>query len=46
MEKENKIYTEKVLKHLFLGAQVDGIQFGIFPTPIKIYFTNMDTQFL
>lgn len=40
MDREYKIYAEKVLKHLFLGAQVDGMQFGMSPATIKIYFTN------
>lgn len=42
MDGEDKIYAEKVLKHLFLGAQVDGMQFGISPGTIKIYFTNFE----
>lgn len=42
MDSEDKIYAEKVLKHLFIGAQVDGVQFGISPATIKIYFTNYE----
>ncbi|WP_040448647.1 hypothetical protein [Ktedonobacter racemifer] len=42
MDKEDKIYAEKVLKQLFLRAQVDGMQFGISPATIKIYFTNFE----
>ena len=36
----DKIHAEKVLQHLFLGAQVDGLQFGFSPGAIKIHFTN------
>ncbi|MES5893683.1 MULTISPECIES: hypothetical protein [Bacillus cereus group] len=42
MNKEDKLYAENVLKHLFIGAQVDGLQFGISPTTIKIHFTNFE----
>ena len=42
MESEDKIYAEKVLKHLFLGAQVDGMQFGVAPGITKIYFTHFE----
>ncbi|MGN1401033.1 MAG: hypothetical protein ACI4XL_05990 [Bacillus sp. (in: firmicutes)] len=42
MDKEDKLYAEKVLKYLFLGAQVDGMQFGISPAIIKIHFTNFE----
>jgi hypothetical protein len=42
MNKEDKIYAENVLKHLFIGSQVDGLQFGLSPTTIKIHFTNFD----
>lgn len=40
MNKEDKIHAEKVLKNLFIGSQVDGLQFGISPGAIKIHFTN------
>ncbi|MEG7843635.1 hypothetical protein [Bacillus mobilis] len=40
MNIEDKIHTENVLKNLFVGAQVDGLQFGISPAAIKIHFTN------
>lgn len=40
MNKEDKIYAEKVLKNLFIGSQVDGLQFGISSGTIKIHFTN------
>lgn len=40
MNQEDKIYAEKVLKNLFIGSQVDGLQFGISPAAIKIHFTN------
>lgn len=36
----DKIYAEKVLKHLFIGAQLDGVQFGMSPATIKVYFTH------
>ncbi|PQZ57884.1 MULTISPECIES: hypothetical protein [Bacillus] len=42
MNKEDKIHAENVLKHLFIGSQVDGLQFGLSPTTIKIHFTNFD----
>ncbi|KXY47246.1 hypothetical protein AT257_02540 [Bacillus cereus] len=42
MNKEDKLYAENVLKHLFIGAQVDGLQFGISPATIKIHFTNFE----
>ncbi|MGG0261959.1 hypothetical protein ABEY48_24545 [Bacillus mycoides] len=42
MNKEDKLYAEKVLKLLFIGAQVDGLQFGISPATIKIHFTNFE----
>lgn len=38
MNTEDKIYAEKVLKNLFIGSQVDGLQFGISPTAIEIHF--------
>lgn len=44
MNKEDKLYAENVLKHLFIGAQVDGLQFGISPATIKIHFTNFDSM--
>ncbi|MCU5462679.1 MULTISPECIES: hypothetical protein [Bacillus cereus group] len=40
MNIENKTYAENVLKNLFIGAQVDGLRFGISPTDTKIHFTN------
>ncbi|KAA0745504.1 hypothetical protein DN389_13825 [Bacillus sp. AY3-1] len=40
MNTEDKIYAEKVLKNLFIGSQVDGLQFGISPGAIKIHFTT------
>ncbi|MCU0096218.1 hypothetical protein N7917_18905 [Bacillus sp. OR9] len=40
MNKEDKIYAEKVLENLFIGSQVDGLQFGISSGTIKIHFTN------
>ena len=40
MNTEDKIHAEKVLKNLFIGSQVDGLQFGISPGAIKIHFTN------
>ncbi|PGD67598.1 hypothetical protein [Bacillus wiedmannii] len=40
MNKEDKIHAEKVLKNLFIGSQVDGLQFGISPGAIKIHFTT------
>ncbi|EJS76623.1 hypothetical protein [Bacillus cereus] len=40
MNIENKTYAENVLKNLFIGAQVDGLEFGISPDTIKIHFTN------
>jgi len=40
MNTEDKIYAEKVLKNLFIGSQVDGLQFGIAPGAIKIHFTT------
>ncbi|HDZ3277735.1 TPA: hypothetical protein RSU28_000714 [Bacillus cereus] len=40
MNTEDKIYAEKVLKNLFIGSQVDGLQFGISSDAIKIQFTN------
>ncbi|PEW51367.1 hypothetical protein COE01_16585 [Bacillus thuringiensis] len=40
MNTEDKIYAEKVLKNLFIGSQVDGLQFGISSGAIKIHFTN------
>ncbi|MGH0676683.1 hypothetical protein ACQVPP_05595 [Bacillus luti] len=40
MNIENKSYAENVLKNLFIGAQVDGLQFGISSGAIKIHFTN------
>ncbi len=42
MKKEDKIHAEKVLKHLFIGAQVDGLQFGISSRLTKIHFTNFE----
>ncbi|WP_429676168.1 hypothetical protein [Bacillus mexicanus] len=42
LDREHRNYAEKVLKHLFIGTQVDGMQFGISPATIKIYFTNFD----
>ncbi|EOO38639.1 hypothetical protein IKK_02685 [Bacillus mycoides] len=42
MNKEDKLYAENVLKHLFIGAQVDGLQFGISPATIKIHFTDFE----
>ncbi|CAM3882686.1 MULTISPECIES: hypothetical protein [Bacillus cereus group] len=43
MNIEDKIHAENVLKNLFVGAQVDRLQFGISPTAIKIHFTNFYT---
>ncbi|GAB6421707.1 hypothetical protein bcgnr5390_04620 [Bacillus luti] len=40
MNIENRTYAENVLKNLFIGAQVDGLQFGISSGAIKIHFTN------
>ncbi|UOB76780.1 hypothetical protein MQW34_14945 [Bacillus sp. ZJS3] len=40
MNKEGKIHAKNVLKNLFIGAQVDELQFGISPAAIKIHFTN------
>ncbi|HFT2184452.1 hypothetical protein FC695_24200 [Bacillus cereus] len=40
MNTEDKIHAEKMLKNLFIGSQVDGLQFGISPGAIKIHFTN------
>ncbi len=40
MNKEDKCHAEKALKNLFIGSQVDGLQFGISPGAIKIHFTN------
>lgn len=40
MDTEDKVFAEKVLKHLFLGTQVDGVQFGMSPATIKVYFNS------
>ncbi|UNL87452.1 hypothetical protein [Priestia koreensis] len=42
MNSDDKFFAEKTLKHLFLGSQVDGMQFGISPAVTKIYFTNFE----
>lgn len=42
MNNENYNYAEKVLKHLFIGAQIDRIQFDITSETIKIYFINFE----
>ncbi|WP_433774113.1 hypothetical protein [Bacillus wiedmannii] len=42
MNKENYNYAEKVLKHLFVGAQIDRIQFDITSDTIKIHFINFE----
>ncbi|MGM0845645.1 MAG: hypothetical protein ACQEUT_11760 [Bacillota bacterium] len=46
MKKEEKTFAENVLQHLFLGAQVDGIQFGMSPSTIKIIFVNYEVNSL
>lgn len=40
MNIEDKTHAEHVLKNLFMGAQVDGLQIGVSPAAIKIHFTN------
>ncbi|WP_080845291.1 hypothetical protein [Cytobacillus gottheilii] len=36
----DKVQAERILKHLFIGTQVDGLQFGTSPSTLKLYFTN------
>ncbi|MBM6619153.1 hypothetical protein [Bacillus suaedaesalsae] len=36
----DKHYAEKVLKYLFLGSQIDSIEFGLSSKTTKIYFVN------
>lgn len=42
MNNEDKIYAEKILKHLCLGASIDGFQFGLSPATTKIHLTHYD----
>ncbi len=37
---QDKVQAEQVLKHLFMGTQVDGLQFGLSSSTNKLYFTN------
>ncbi len=42
LKKKHKLFAEKTLKHLSIGANVDGLQFGLSPATIKIYFTHYE----
>ncbi|KQL45223.1 hypothetical protein AN963_21520 [Brevibacillus choshinensis] len=40
LESEHKQYTEKVLNHIFVGSQLDGVKFGLGPGAFLIRFEH------
>jgi hypothetical protein len=42
MDIEDRLFAERVLKHLCLGTRIDGLQFGLSPATTKIYLANYD----
>lgn len=44
LNNEHREYAEKVLTHLFVGSQLDGIKFGLGPSAILILFEHYDTH--
>lgn len=40
MKAECREYAEKVLAHIFIGSQLDGIKFGLGPTALLIRFEH------
>lgn len=44
LDTEQKIYSEKALKHLFIGSQLDGVKFGTGPGSILIRFMHYSTN--
>lgn len=44
MNARDKVFTEKVLKHLFVGSQVDGLEFGLSSNTTKVYFSESENH--
>lgn len=44
MDVRDKVFAEKVLKYLFVGAQVDGLEFGLSTNTTKIYFSEYENH--
>ncbi|MEK4752654.1 hypothetical protein MKX72_09175 [Priestia sp. FSL R5-0597] len=40
MKIEDKTFTERILKHLLIGSQIDGVKFGTDNAITLLYFTN------
>lgn len=42
MDNTHRRFSEKALKHLFLGSQLDGVKFGVGPGAMLIRFMHYD----
>ncbi|MFD2615687.1 hypothetical protein [Paenibacillus gansuensis] len=40
LDAEHKEYAEKLLKHIFIGSQLDGVKFGLGPAALLIRFQH------
>ncbi|MCM3021192.1 hypothetical protein M3582_24170 [Priestia megaterium] len=44
MKIEERKFAERVLKHLLIGSQLDGVKFGINSSTTLLYFTNYNRK--
>lgn len=44
MKIEDQKFAERVLKHLLIGSQIDGLKFGINSSTTLLYFTNYNRK--
>lgn len=44
MDTELRYFSEKALKHMFIGSQLDGVKFSVGPGPILIRFMNYNNS--
>ncbi|WP_225446208.1 hypothetical protein [Paenibacillus rhizovicinus] len=42
MNSEHKEFTEKLLSHIFIGSQLDGVKFGLGPAALLLRFEHYD----
>lgn len=42
MNKENRDFAERVLKHLCIGAKIDGLRFGVSSAATQVYLTKYE----
>lgn len=44
LDNENKRFAERVLNHIFIGSQLDGVKFGLGPAALLIRFEHYDNH--